>query len=147
MADIVRQKTLKVYATEYGKEPYTEWLENLKDYVIRSRIIRRIERLKQGNYGDCKLVGEGVQKLRFFFGSGYCVYFGESANDLVILLCGGEKDNQNRMSKKRRNHEEVVIELANYLKRSHLILFHSMTDNPAVNICCAGANLSTSKSS
>ncbi|MEH2060499.1 MAG: hypothetical protein V7K97_31100 [Nostoc sp.] len=49
MADIVRQKTLKVYATEYGKEAYTEWLENLKDYVIRSRIIRRIERLKQGN--------------------------------------------------------------------------------------------------
>ncbi|MEA5601232.1 hypothetical protein [Nostoc sp. UHCC 0252] len=70
MADIVRQKTLKVYATEYGKEPYTEWLENLKDYAIRSRIIRRIERLKQGNYGDCKSVGEGVQELSFFFGSG-----------------------------------------------------------------------------
>ncbi|WP_442935788.1 type II toxin-antitoxin system RelE/ParE family toxin [Nostoc sp.] len=62
-----------VYATEYGKEPYTEWLENLKDYVVRSRIIRRIERLKQGNYGDCKSVGEGVQELRFFFGSGYRV--------------------------------------------------------------------------
>lgn len=43
MADIVRQKTLKVYATEDGKEPYTDWLESLKDYVIRSRIIRRIE--------------------------------------------------------------------------------------------------------
>jgi putative addiction module killer protein len=50
----------------------------------------------QGNYGDCKPVGDGVFELRFFFGSGYRVYFGESANDLVILLCGGDKDSQDR---------------------------------------------------
>jgi putative addiction module killer protein len=63
---MIRPKTLKVYATEDDKEPYTEWLESLKDYTIRARIIRRVERLKQGNYGDCKSVGEGVLELRFF---------------------------------------------------------------------------------
>ncbi|MBD2496514.1 MULTISPECIES: type II toxin-antitoxin system RelE/ParE family toxin [Nostoc] len=110
MADIVRQKTLKVYATEDGKEPYTEWLENLKDYTIRSRIIRRIERLKQGNYGDCKSVGDGVLELRFFFGSGYRVYFGESANDLVILLCGGDKDSQDKDIEKAKKYWEAYQE-------------------------------------
>jgi hypothetical protein len=50
MADIVRQKTLLVYAKEDGKEPYTEWLLSLKDYVIRSRIIRRIE------HNSCKAI-------------------------------------------------------------------------------------------
>jgi putative addiction module killer protein len=110
MADIVRQKTLKVYATEDGKEPYTVWLESLKDYVIRSRIIRRIERLKQGNYGDCKSVGSGVQEMRFFFGSGYRVYFGESANDLVILLCGGDKDSQDRDIEKAKGYWQAYQE-------------------------------------
>ncbi|BAZ17818.1 hypothetical protein NIES4071_96980 [Calothrix sp. NIES-4071] len=64
---MIRPKVLKVYATEDDKEPYTEWLESLKDYTIRARIIRRVERVKQGNYGDCKSVGEGVLELRFFF--------------------------------------------------------------------------------
>ncbi|MEA5594863.1 hypothetical protein [Rivularia sp. UHCC 0363] len=64
MADIIRPKALKVYATADSKEPYTEWLENLKDYTIRARIVRRMERLKQGNYGDCKSVGEGGQGHR-----------------------------------------------------------------------------------
>ncbi|MBA3923816.1 MAG: type II toxin-antitoxin system RelE/ParE family toxin [Nostocaceae cyanobacterium] len=96
MANIIRPKALKVYAKEDGKEPYTEWLGNVKDYTIRARIIRRVERLKQGNYGDCKSVGEGVQQLRLFFGSGYRVYIGEAGNDVVILLCGGDKDSQDR---------------------------------------------------
>ncbi|MDF5715882.1 MAG: type II toxin-antitoxin system RelE/ParE family toxin [Rhizonema sp. NSF051] len=60
--------------------------------------MRRVERLKQGNYGDCKSVGFGVFELRFFFGSGYRVYFGEFANYLVILLCGGDKDSQDKDS-------------------------------------------------
>lgn len=63
---MTRPKTLKVYAIEDGKEPYTEWLENLKDYTIRARIIRRVERVKQGNYGDWKSVGEGVLERAIF---------------------------------------------------------------------------------
>jgi putative addiction module killer protein len=104
MADNVRPKILRVYATADEKEPYTEWLESIKDYVTRSPIIRRVERLEQGHYGGCKSVGEGVQELRLFFGSGYRVYFGESANDLVILLCGGDKDSQDRDIEKAKRY-------------------------------------------
>jgi len=41
-------------------------------------------------------VGEGVQELRFFFGSGYRVYFAEIDNALILLLCAGDKDSQKR---------------------------------------------------
>jgi putative addiction module killer protein len=58
------------------------------------RILARVSRMQQGNYGDCKPVGEGVSELRMFFGSGYRVYFGEHGNDWVVLLCGGDKSSQ-----------------------------------------------------
>jgi putative addiction module killer protein len=104
MAGITPSKALKVYQTLDGKEPYTKWLESLKDYTIRARILRRLERLKQGNYGDCKSVGEGVLELRFFFGSGYRVYIGEAADDVVILLCGGDKDSQDKDIEKAKEY-------------------------------------------
>ena len=30
-----------------------------------------------------------------FFGPGYRVYFGEEADNIVVLLCGGDKSTQN----------------------------------------------------
>ncbi len=41
-------------------------------------------------------MGAGVNELRFFFGAGYRVYFGEEGDAIVILLCGGVKDSQRR---------------------------------------------------
>jgi putative addiction module killer protein len=38
-------------------------------------------------------VGDGVLELRIDFGPGYRIYFGEDADD-VILLGGGEKSTQ-----------------------------------------------------
>jgi putative addiction module killer protein len=87
-------KRVVAYMTPNGKEPFTDWLNDLRDVIGRKRILARISRLQDGNYGDCEPVGEGVSELRLFFGSGYRVYIGERDNDLVILLCGGDKDSQ-----------------------------------------------------
>jgi putative addiction module killer protein len=62
----------------------------------RKRILARVSRLQQGNYGDCESVGDGVSELRLFFGSGYRVYFGEKDNQIVVLLCGGDKSTQSK---------------------------------------------------
>lgn len=89
-------KTVIAYRDSAGKEPFTDWLNDLRDPPTRRRILKRLLRMEQGHYGDVKSVGEGVKELRFFFGPGYRIYFGEDGDTLVILLCGGDKDSQSR---------------------------------------------------
>jgi len=50
--------------------------------------------METGNFGDASPVGEGVSELRIFHGPGYRVYFIQLAPDVVVLLCGGDKDTQ-----------------------------------------------------
>lgn len=96
MARLARPKQVIVFADDKGKEPFTEWLYGLKDSLNRQRIISRIRRLEQGNFGDCEPVGEGVSELRLFFGAGYRIYFGEDAENIVVLLNGGDKKSQKK---------------------------------------------------
>ena len=96
MADEARPKRVIVYADDQGKEPFTAWLNGLRDRVGRQRILARVSRLAHGNFGDRVPVGEGVHELRLFFGPGYRVYFGEHGDTVVVLLCGGDKDIQPR---------------------------------------------------
>jgi putative addiction module killer protein len=53
--------------------------------------------------GDYKSVGEGVFELRFHFGRGYRIYFGMIDNVIVLLLCGGDKNNQAKDIKKAQH--------------------------------------------
>ncbi len=96
MMQATEPKTIIIYQDDKGREPFVEWLGGLRDQRGRRFILRRIGRLEQGLYGDCRPVGEGVSELRIFFGPGYRVYFGEEAGHMVILLCGGDKDSQDR---------------------------------------------------
>ena len=103
-------KRVIIYATLGGKEPFTDWLNQLRDVMARKRILIRVSRLLQkGNYGDCKLIGEGVSELRMFFGSGYRVYFGERGNDLVVLLCGGDKSSQSKDIEKAKKYWQEYL--------------------------------------
>lgn len=56
----------------------------------------RLARLRTGNFGDWKAVGEGVGELRIDHGPGYRVYFARRGAVLVILLCGGDKRTQDQ---------------------------------------------------
>ncbi len=91
-----RPREIEFYRTQNGREPFTEWFESIRDKTIINRIERRINRLENGNFGDCKPVGEGVFELRLHFGPGYRIYFGEVTNRVIVLLCGGDKSSQQR---------------------------------------------------
>ena len=94
MTKPVQRKTLTVYQDADGNEPFTNWFNSLRDVQGRKRIGVRLRRLEQGNYGDCEPIGEGISELRMFFGPGYRVYFGEEGDNIVLLLCGGDKSSQ-----------------------------------------------------
>lgn len=104
-------KTVIVYRDQNGREPFTEWLHSLKDPITRRRILRRLLRLEQGHVGDVKSVGSGVFELRFFFGAGYRVYFGDDGAAIVVLLCGGDKSTQ------RRDIQRAKVYWQEYLSR------------------------------
>ena len=93
---MMKERELREYLTETGRNPFREWLHSLRDRQARARIRVRLNRVRLGNLGDCKSVGEGVLELRLDFGPGYRVYFGQAGDVLVILLCGGDKRTQTR---------------------------------------------------
>ena len=93
---VAQPRELQIYSDPNGREPFTEWLKSLRDRTIRKRIQARIDRIEAGNLGDHKSVGDGIFELRFQFGPGYRIYFGEVDNIIILLLCGGDKSSQNR---------------------------------------------------
>ena len=73
---------------------FATWLAGLRDDRARARILKRLDRAKDGNLGDVAPVGEGVSEMRIFYGPGYRVYFVQRGSELIVLLCGGEKSTQ-----------------------------------------------------
>ena len=89
-------RNIRIYVDQNDREPFTEWLRSIRNRRTRRRIQTRIDRLEAGNLGDYRFVGDGVFELRFQFGPGYRVYFGQLDNTIIVLLCGGDKSSQVR---------------------------------------------------
>ncbi len=97
-------REIEFYTTQNGRTPFTEWFETLRDQKTRTRIRKRLQRLEDGNLGDCSSVGDGVYELRLHFGPGIRVYFGIDSNRIVIILCGGDKSSQQRDINRARTY-------------------------------------------
>jgi putative addiction module killer protein len=85
---------VREYRTRDGRRPLSEWIAALRDRRARSRVLARIDRLSIGLRGDWKPVGRGVFELRVDHGPGLRIYCAAHGNELVILLCGGDKRKQ-----------------------------------------------------
>lgn len=96
MAREIHPKVVNYYVDARGCAPFRDWLESLKDSNAQARIELRLDRLKSGQFGDCKFVGEGVMELRVDCGPGYRVYYGIDHQQVVLLLFGGNKSSQER---------------------------------------------------
>lgn len=82
------------YRTADGRDPVAEWLEGMRDRRALAAVLLRIGRLERGLFGDCKSVGDGVSELRIDIGPGYRLYFGRAGDQVILLLCGGDKRGQ-----------------------------------------------------
>lgn len=81
---------------------FGSWIGGLRDLRAAARIDARIGRLRLGNFGDVKSVGDGVSELRVDFGPGYRVYFTKHGDKVVVLLCAGDKGSQARDIKRAK---------------------------------------------
>ena len=87
---------IREYLTPGGRNPFREWLHSMKDTNVRAKIRIRLNRIRLGNFGDCRALGDGVHELRMDIGPGYRLYFGKVGQRIVLLLCGGAKGSQDR---------------------------------------------------
>ena len=100
----IHPREIQVYRSANGRQPFTEWLESIRDKSTQDRVQARVNRLKFGNFGDFESVGDGVFELRLNFGAGYRVYFGQIGSTVVLLLCGGDKSSQTRDIQRAKNY-------------------------------------------
>jgi len=82
---------------------FDDWVKNLKDRQAALSIAKCLDRVLKGNLGDVASLGDGVSEMRIFIGSGYRLYYTLRGNELIILLCGGDKSTQQRDIQKAKD--------------------------------------------
>ena len=107
----VHSREVRNYLTEEGISPFEEWHTSLQDRQSRARIFARLAKLRLGNLGDYKIVGDNLLELREHYGPGLRLYCGQIGKEIVILLCGGDKKSQNQDIKTASEYWK------NYLRR------------------------------
>ena len=77
---------------------FDRWLDGLRRRNRKAALViaRRLERVRSGNLGDVKPLGGGLSEMRIAYGPGYRAYYIQEGDEVIVLLCGGDKDSQRR---------------------------------------------------
>jgi len=88
---------VRYYEAESGRRPFERFFNRIGG-MAAVKITAAISRLRAGNTGDSKSVGQGVSELRINWGPGYRLYYGWDKEKLIILLSGGAKKSKRQQS-------------------------------------------------
>jgi len=92
----MQPKRIDYYVTDSGEKPFLGWISKLSP-KIQQKIDRRIMKVAEGgSKKNVKALKDGTFEIKFDFGPGYRVYFGEKENVLILLLMGGDKSSQSK---------------------------------------------------
>ena len=91
-------------------EIFSKWLLKLKDTKAKVAILRRLQRVQEGNFGDHKSISSEISELRITTGPGYRVYYTKRNEEIVILLIAGDKSTQTEDISRAK---KIVKELEN----------------------------------
>jgi len=85
---------LDYYQQENGAIPFRDWLYDLRDRHGVERIRARLARVRAGNFGRVRVLGDGISELKVDHGPGYRLYYAMAGVTVVLLLVGGDKSTQ-----------------------------------------------------
>ena len=82
---------IRHYLTADGRNQYLDWLKRVRDPIAKGQIVKRVNRVGHGNFGDHKPCRDGVWEMRIDVGAGYRVYYALAGSQVILLLRGGDK--------------------------------------------------------
>ena len=91
--------TRYIKSTKYklrSTKQYDKWFSKLKESTAKIRVLARLNRVENGNFGDFKQISPNLFELRFFFGAGLRIYYTIQDSTVVFLLAGGDKSSQEK---------------------------------------------------
>ncbi|MBA2649403.1 MAG: type II toxin-antitoxin system RelE/ParE family toxin [Legionella sp.] len=94
---------IESYITEDGIEPFNKWFNKL-NAIAAAKVSTALYRMELGNYSNIKSLGEGVYEYKIDFGPGYRVYFGQDGEELIVLVGGGSKKQQDKAIKMAKHY-------------------------------------------
>ena len=87
---------------------YEKWFNKLKDRTAKTKILVRLARIENGNFGQFKKLSNQLFEIKLTYGPGYRIYYTISENIVVILLIGGDKSSQSKdIAKAKKLLKEV----------------------------------------
>ncbi|GHT86852.1 hypothetical protein AGMMS49543_21070 [Betaproteobacteria bacterium] len=75
-------------------DPFSAWLKNLRNPIATARIVARLIAAERGNFGQVRMLDEGVSEMKIDVGPGYRVYYMRKAGVIYVVLAGGDKSTQ-----------------------------------------------------
>lgn len=110
----ISEKQIIYYTTIDNKCPYEIWYNKL-DKSLKVFVDKRIEKLKIGNYGDCKpLQNSELNELRMSFGKGYRIYYYDLNSAIILFVAGSDKKDQKKVIQKANLYFEDFKERLQY---------------------------------
>ena len=82
---------------------FAKWLVKLKDNKAKIAIFRRLNRVRQGNFGDHKALGDGLYELRFTIGAGYRITIYKRVMLLLFYWQVETSHHRQKISKKQKS--------------------------------------------
>ena len=99
---------IEVYTTDGGSQPFSEWMEGLRDKRAKAKLLTRLNRASLGNFGDWKPLqnAAGLCEMREHYSSGFRIYYHIEGQKIVLVLAGSTKAEQDRAIKKAKEYYE-----------------------------------------
>lgn len=91
----MQEYQIRVYVKPNGKIPFEHWFSKL-DREVKYKVELRLDRVENGNFGDCKCLGDGLWELRMAGSAGYRIYISILGVNTVLIVCAGNKATQQK---------------------------------------------------